>query len=90
MAVLRCFVAFFVPPLGVYLQEGLSARHWLALLLTLLGFVPGVIYAVYVIFQHESEPRALLPLDQLRERLRGGNPGQDGPGAASPELEQRA
>ena len=90
MAGLRCFVAFFIPPLGVYLQEGLSKRHWLALLLTILGFVPGVLYAVYVIFQHESQPRPLPPLDRLRERASGNDASLEPRRAESREMSQGA
>ena len=56
MPVCRCFLAFFVPPLAVFLQEGLTTRHWVTLLLTACGFVPGVAFALYTIFRAESQP----------------------------------
>ncbi len=43
--------AVFIPPLGVLLHEGLSSRFWICLVLTLLFFVPGLIYALYVILK---------------------------------------
>ena len=90
MAMLRCFTAFFIPPLGVYLQEGLSARHWIALLLTVLGFVPGVLYAVYVIFEHESQPRPLPPLERMRERAVGNGASAEARPAESSEMSEGA
>ncbi|GGX95382.1 hypothetical protein GCM10007160_23700 [Litchfieldella qijiaojingensis] len=36
--------AFLVPPLGVYLQAGLGRHFWVNILLTLLGYLPGVLH----------------------------------------------
>ncbi len=49
MDVLRIIAAIILPPLGVFLQVGLGAHFWLNVLLTLLGFIPGVIHALWVI-----------------------------------------
>jgi uncharacterized membrane protein YqaE (UPF0057 family) len=49
MDVIRILVAILVPPLGVFLQVGLGLHFWLNILLTLLGYVPGIIHAVYII-----------------------------------------
>ena len=59
MDIVRLIAAIFVPPLGVFLQEGLHKRFWINVLLTLLGYFPGLIHAVYVIAKHE--PRRKLP-----------------------------
>lgn len=43
-------LAFILPPLAVYLFEGsLTSRFWLSLILSLLFWVPGIIYALIVI-----------------------------------------
>ena len=49
MDVLRIMVAIVLPPLGVFLQVGIGPQFWLNLLLTLLGYIPGVIHAIWVI-----------------------------------------
>ena len=49
MDVLRILIAIILPPLGVFLQVGIGLHFWLNILLTLLGFVPGIIHAVYII-----------------------------------------
>jgi uncharacterized membrane protein YqaE (UPF0057 family) len=47
--VLRVLLAIVLPPLGVFLQVGLGLQFWLNILLTLLGYVPGIAHAVYII-----------------------------------------
>ena len=49
MDVLRILLAIILPPVGVFLQVGLGLHFWLNILLTLLGYIPGIIHAVYII-----------------------------------------
>lgn len=49
MDVLRILLAMLLPPVGVFLQVGIGVHFWLNLLLTLLGYIPGIIHAVWVI-----------------------------------------
>ncbi len=43
-------LAIFLPPLAVYLHEGaINNKFWIDLVLTLLFFIPGVIYALIVV-----------------------------------------
>ncbi|MFC2972022.1 YqaE/Pmp3 family membrane protein [Azotobacter bryophylli] len=49
MDLLRILVAILLPPLGVFLQVGFAGAFWLNVLLTLLGYLPGIIHAVYII-----------------------------------------
>ena len=49
MDLLRIVVAMLLPPLGVFLQVGISKHFWINVLLTVLGFVPGIIHAIWVI-----------------------------------------
>lgn len=47
---LLVILALLIPPLAVYLHEGeINGKFWLDLILTLLFFIPGVIYALIVI-----------------------------------------
>jgi uncharacterized membrane protein YqaE (UPF0057 family) len=41
--------AILLPPLGVFLNRGLGGPFWISVVLTILAFVPGVIYALYLI-----------------------------------------
>lgn len=49
MDIIRLILSIIIPPLGVFLQVGLGGAFWLNVLLTLLGYFPGVIHAVWVI-----------------------------------------
>lgn len=59
MDIIRIILAILLPPLGVFLQVGLGKHFWINLLLTLLGYVPGIIHAIYIILKVGPEqPRA--------------------------------
>ncbi|WP_307154152.1 YqaE/Pmp3 family membrane protein [Rhodopseudomonas julia] len=47
----RILLAIILPPLGVFLQVGLGLQFWLNILLTLFGYVPGIIHAVWIILR---------------------------------------
>lgn len=49
MDLIRIIIAILLPPLGVFLQVGLRGAFWLNILLTLLGYLPGIIHAVWII-----------------------------------------
>lgn len=49
MDILRIILAIVFPPLGVALQVGVRAPFWLNIVLTILGFIPGIVHALYVI-----------------------------------------
>ncbi|MDY7562217.1 YqaE/Pmp3 family membrane protein [Pseudomonas sp. 10B1] len=53
MDIVRIIIAILLPPLGVFLQVGFAGAFWLNILLTLLGYFPGVIHAVYIIAKRD-------------------------------------
>ena len=52
MDLLRIVIAILLPPLGVFLQVGVGAQFWINILLTILGYIPGIIHAVWVIAKY--------------------------------------
>ena len=52
MDVFRIIIAILLPPLGVFLQVGIGKHFWINILLTILGFIPGIIHAVWVIAKY--------------------------------------
>ena len=52
MDLLRIVFAIILPPLGVFLQVGIGKHFWINILLTILGFIPGIIHAVWVITKY--------------------------------------
>jgi len=51
MDFLRILVAILLPPLGVFLQVGIGKDFWINIILTLLGYIPGIVHAVWIIAQ---------------------------------------
>ncbi len=49
MDFLRIIIAILLPPLGVFLQVGIGKHFWINILLTILGYIPGIVHAVYII-----------------------------------------
>ena len=47
---LQVIFAILIPPVGILLHEGhINSKFWIGLLLTLLFYVPGMIYALIVV-----------------------------------------
>lgn len=46
---IRIIIAILLPPLGVFLTVGIRGAFWVNILLTLLGYIPGIVHAVWVI-----------------------------------------
>ena len=47
--VILVILALLIPPLAVFLVRGIGTEFWISLILTLLFFLPGVIYALLVV-----------------------------------------
>src|SRR5215212_8561898 len=50
--ILRIVAAILLPPLGVFLQVGIGKHFWINILLTILGYIPGIVHAVWVIAKY--------------------------------------
>lgn len=47
---LLVIITILLPPLGVYLHQGeINSKFWISLLLTLLFYIPGLIYSLVVV-----------------------------------------
>ena len=49
MDIIRIILSVLIPPLGVFLQVGIGADFWINILLTLLGYIPGLVHAIWII-----------------------------------------
>ena len=58
MDIIRLILAILLPPLGVFLTVGIGLHFWLNIILTLCGYVPGIIHALYVILKKSGERSA--------------------------------
>ncbi|WP_082832574.1 YqaE/Pmp3 family membrane protein [Aquimarina aggregata] len=48
MPLLNIILNILLPPLAVFLKHGISSTFFISLLLTLIGWLPGVIHAFIV------------------------------------------
>lgn len=46
---LRLVLSVIIPPVGVFLKVGLGGQFWLNVLLTILGYIPGLVHAIWII-----------------------------------------
>ena len=49
MNIFHLILSLLIPPLGVFLKVGANRQFWLNVLLTLLGYLPGVVHAGFVL-----------------------------------------
>jgi uncharacterized membrane protein YqaE (UPF0057 family) len=47
------------PPLGVFLRVGFSGHFFLSILLTLIGYVPGLVHAIWVAVERSPDTQRL-------------------------------
>jgi len=53
MEILKVLIALLFPPVGVFLEVGIGKHFWINILLTLLGYIPGMVHAVWVIAKNK-------------------------------------
>ncbi|AUT02028.1 MULTISPECIES: YqaE/Pmp3 family membrane protein [Nostocales] len=58
MKLLRFILGLVLPPLGVFLTVGVGPTLVINILLTLLGWLPGSIHAIWVIAKREEQLNA--------------------------------
>ena len=49
MDIIRIILSILLPPLGVFLQVGIGLQFWINIVLTILGYIPGIIHAIWII-----------------------------------------
>ena len=54
MDLLKIIFAILLPPVGVALEEGIGKHFLLNILLTLLGYIPGLVHAIWIIARTPS------------------------------------
>lgn len=55
MKLLRIITGILLPPLGIFLTVGIGPTLLINILLTVLGWLPGSIHALWVIVKHEEK-----------------------------------
>ena len=47
-------ISMLLPPLGIVIVTGINKDFWINVVLTLFGYLPGIIHAVYIIGRRSS------------------------------------
>lgn len=55
MELIKIIASILLPPLGVYLNMGISQALIINVLLTLLGWLPGVIHALWIMSKKSEQ-----------------------------------
>ncbi|KAG4092205.1 UPF0057-domain-containing protein [Neocallimastix lanati (nom. inval.)] len=50
--IFKIIFAIILPPLGVFLERGIGMDLIINIILTIIGFVPGIIHALYIICKY--------------------------------------
>lgn len=50
MIVVKLIFCLLVPPIAAWLQVGISTHFWISIALTLLGGIPGILHALWLVF----------------------------------------
>lgn len=58
MGILQIIASIVLPPLGVFLTMGVSQALLINIVLTLLGWVPGIIHALWLISKKSEQANA--------------------------------
>ena len=53
MSIVKIICAIILPPVAAFLQVGLSKHFFINILLTLLGFLPGLVHALWLVVNNK-------------------------------------
>lgn len=54
MNILNLILAILLPPVGAFLQVGATKHFFINIVLTLLGGIPGIIHAVWLVVSNKT------------------------------------
>lgn len=54
MEIVKIILCIFLPPVAAYLQVGATKHLWINIVLTLLGGIPGVIHALWLVLTKQK------------------------------------
>jgi uncharacterized membrane protein YqaE (UPF0057 family) len=58
MKALQIILSILIPPLGVFLTVGFGSAFLINILLTLIGWIPGVIHALWILSKQSENVNA--------------------------------
>jgi uncharacterized membrane protein YqaE (UPF0057 family) len=51
---IRVLLSVLIPPLGVFFKVGVGVSFWVNILLTILGYIPGLVHAIWILASRRS------------------------------------
>ncbi len=48
LTIVKIFLMIIFPPIGVFFYVGFTMHFWINLVLTIFGYIPGLIHAIYI------------------------------------------
>lgn len=54
MQIVKIILAIFLPPVAAYLQVGASKHLWINIILWILGVIPGMIHALWLVLTNQT------------------------------------
>ncbi|MHC4637610.1 MAG: YqaE/Pmp3 family membrane protein [Planctomycetota bacterium] len=54
MFILKIILAILLPPVAAFLQVGISTHFWINIILTILGGIPGIIHALWLVLSKKN------------------------------------
>lgn len=51
---IRVLLSVLIPPLGVFFKVGIGVSFWVNILLTILGYIPGLVHAIWILASRRS------------------------------------
>ncbi|MEM8675110.1 MAG: YqaE/Pmp3 family membrane protein [Cyanobacteria bacterium P01_G01_bin.67] len=58
MGIIKIIASILLPPLGVFMTMGVSQALLINVLLTLLGWLPGIIHALWIVSKQSEQANA--------------------------------
>ncbi len=55
MKVVKIILAIILPPVAAFLQVNLTLHFWVNIILTILGFFPGIIHALWLVLTDKKQ-----------------------------------
>ena len=52
---IKVILSIILPPVAAFMQVGVSTHFWINIALTLLGGVPGILHALWLVFTDRQE-----------------------------------
>jgi uncharacterized membrane protein YqaE (UPF0057 family) len=55
MKVVKIILAIILPPVAAFMQVGATAHLWINIVLTILGGIPGMIHALWLVLTDKQQ-----------------------------------